>query len=122
MNTKILIATLFFLACGTVKGQVVNHPNLDSLVRAVVQLENELYEVKLNLHQSQKQLKTGILVATIGYTVTILGGQLLGSNPDLGKALLYTGGAIGITGTVILVKGFNKISLGPPRKPKYYSQ
>jgi len=45
--------------------------------------------------------------------VTILGGQLLGSNPDLGKALLYTGGAIGITGTVILVKGFNKISIGP---------
>lgn len=93
-------------------------PNLDSLVNAVVNLENEIYGVKLNLHQSQRKLKTGILVATVGYTVTIIGGQLLGTRPQLGEALLYTGGAIGIAGTVVLVKGFNKISLGPPRMPR----
>ncbi len=80
--------------------------NLDSLVKSVVKMDQELYQVQLNLHQSQKQLKKGILIATIGYSVTILGGQLLGSNPDLGKTLLYTGGAIGIGGTYTPSKRF----------------
>jgi hypothetical protein len=118
---KILMATFFsFLFFGTLQAQNYEKPSLDSLVNAVVNLEKEIYEVKLNLHQSQKQLKTGIFVATLGYTVTIIGGQLLGTRPELGEVLLYTGGAIGIAGTVVLVKGFNKISLGPPKKPKYY--
>ncbi|SNS21742.1 hypothetical protein SAMN06295967_105149 [Belliella buryatensis] len=94
--------------------------NLDSLIKQVIVLDQELYQVQLNLNQSQKQLKTGIFIATVGYSVTILGGQLLGSNPDLGKTLLYTGGAIGIGGTYTLVRGFNKISLGPPRKRVHY--
>ncbi|MFT6893682.1 MAG: hypothetical protein ACJAWX_001288, partial [Algoriphagus sp.] len=36
----------------------------------MIELEQDVYEIKLNLHQSQQQLKTGILVATIGYKVT----------------------------------------------------
>lgn len=90
---------------------------LDSLEKTVLLLEKEVYDINLNLYNSQKQLKSGILVATLGYTVTIIGGQLLGTRPELGEALLYTGGAIGIAGTVVLVRGFNKISLGPPRRP-----
>ncbi|WP_194974048.1 hypothetical protein [Aquiflexum lacus] len=118
---KVYIATFFtFWFVCNINAQSQEKINLDSLVNAVVKLEKEVYEVQLNLHQSQKQLKTGIFVATLGYTVTIIGGQLLGTRPELGEALLYTGGAIGIAGTVVLVKGFNKISLGPPRKPKYY--
>lgn len=118
---KILLTIFFsFLFLGCIKAQTYEKPNFDSLVNAVVNLEKEIYEVKLNLHQSQKHLKTGIFVATLGYTVTIIGGQLLGTRPELGEALLYTGGAIGIAGTVVLVKGFNKISLGPPKKPRYY--
>ncbi|EOZ96951.1 hypothetical protein A33Q_1869 [Indibacter alkaliphilus LW1] len=93
---------------------------LDSLEKTVLLLEKEVYNINLNLHQSQSQLKAGILVATVGYTVTIIGGQLLGTRPQLGEALLYAGGAIGIAGTVVLVRGFNKISLGPPRPPKRY--
>ncbi|MGM0945633.1 MAG: hypothetical protein ACQEW9_10645 [Bacteroidota bacterium] len=88
---------------------------IDSLKQVVLQLDQDLYQVELNLHQSQKQLKTGIFIATVGYTVTIVGGQLLGRNPDLGEALLYAGGATGIVGTVVLVNGFKKISLGKPR-------
>ncbi len=91
----------------------------DSLKRAIIQLDQDLYQVELNLHQSQKQLKTGILVATLGYTVTIIGGQLLGTEPEIGEALLYVGGATGIVGTVVLFKGFKKISLGPPVPRKY---
>ncbi len=80
----------------------------------MIQMDQDLYQVQLNLHKAQNQLQTGILVATLGYTVTIVGGQLLGTNPELGETLLYVGGATGIVGTVILFKGFKKISLGPP--------
>ncbi|GHB24783.1 hypothetical protein [Mongoliitalea lutea] len=95
--------------------------NQESMQRTIMQLQHDVYEVQLNLHQAQRQLKNGILVSTIGYSVTILGGQLLGNNPELGRGLLYAGGAIGIAGTVVLVKGFNKISLGPPTKPKSWN-
>ncbi|TFV97372.1 hypothetical protein E4S40_01580 [Algoriphagus kandeliae] len=94
--------------------------NLDSLRREIRALDQELYEVQLNLDRSKNQLKKGIFIATIGYTVTIIGGQLLGSNPDVGKTLLYVGGATGIVGTVVLVKGFNKISLKAPILPPSY--
>jgi hypothetical protein len=94
--------------------QTKDQASYDSLKRAIIQLDQELYEVQLNLHNAQNQLQTGILVATLGYTVTIIGGQLLGTNPELGETLLYVGGATGIVGTVILFKGFKKISLGPP--------
>ncbi|NVJ87039.1 MAG: hypothetical protein HWE15_12080 [Algoriphagus sp.] len=105
----------------SVYGQTTSRQaNLDSLRREIRALDQELYEVQLNLDQSKKQLKTGIFIATVGYTVTIIGGQLLGSNPDVGKTLLYVGGATGIVGTVILVKGFNKISLKSPDPPKIY--
>lgn len=99
--------------------QQVEPSRIDSLEKTVLLLEKEVYDINLNLYNSQRQLKSGILVATLGYTVTIIGGQLLGTRPELGEALLYTGGAIGIAGTVILVRGFNKISLGPPRRQNY---
>lgn len=94
--------------------QSMDQISYDSLKNAMVQLDQELYQVQLNLHKSQKQLQNGIFVATLGYTVTIIGGQLLGTKPELGETLLYVGGATGIVGTVILFKGFKKISLGPP--------
>jgi hypothetical protein len=88
--------------------------SLDSLKRAVTQLDQDLYQVQLHLHQSQSRLRQGIVVATLGYTVTIIGGQLLGTRPKVGETLLYVGGATGLVGTVILFRGFKKISLGPP--------
>lgn len=118
---KIVFASILMLTlCNYGFCQTAENINLDSLVNQVLALEEDLYQVKLNLHQSQKRLKTGIFIATVGYSVTILGGQLLGTRPQLGKTLLYTGGAIGIGGTVTLVSGFNKISLGPPRKQTRY--
>lgn len=82
--------------------------NLDSLKREILALQMDIDHVKINLNESKNTLKTGILIATIGYTVTIIGGQLLGTEPELGEALLYAGGAIGVGGTVILVRGFNQ--------------
>jgi hypothetical protein len=53
---------------------------------------------------SEKKFKRGILIATIGYSVTIAGGLMLGRKyDDAGKVLLITGGATGILGTVLLV-------------------
>ena len=88
----------------------------DTLQKSIVVLEKRVFEIENNLYKSQQQLKSGILVATLGYTVTIIGGQLLGTRPQLGETLLYVGGGIGIAGTVVLVRGFNKISLGPPKR------
>lgn len=104
---------LFCFSYGFAQGQSPVSDQ-DSLKRSILQLDRDLRQVELNLYQSQKHLKTGILVATLGYSVTILGGQLLGTQPQAGKALLYVGGATGLVGTVILFKGFKKISLGPP--------
>lgn len=119
MKKVFLLVFLFFFFFGGGYAQTAGmlHSE-DSVQRTIMQLEKDVYDIQLNLHQAQRQLKNGILVATIGYSVTILGGQLLGTNPELGRGLLYAGGAIGIAGTVVLVKGFNKISIGPPSPPK----
>lgn len=121
---KKIFTLAFFVFWGAYSGYAQSDQsvaNQEQMQRTIMQLQQDVYEVQLNLHQAQRQLKNGILVATIGYSVTILGGQLLGNNPELGRGLLYAGGAIGIAGTVVLVKGFNKISLGPPTKPKSWN-
>ncbi len=115
----VFLGFLFSLFLGF-EGIAQEYPSYDSLKRSLTRVEADLYQVQLNLHQSQQQLKSGILIATLGYTVTIIGGQLLGTKPQLGETLLYVGGATGIVGTVVLFKGFKKISLGPPLPPKSY--
>jgi len=89
--------------------------NLDSLKNAVLNLQLEVDNINASLDDSRKTLKTGIFIATLGYTVTIIGGQLLTVNQNVGEALLYTGGAIGIGGTFLLIKGFNKLGRKPRR-------
>lgn len=83
--------------------------NLDSLKREIINLRTDVQNIQLSITDTKRTLKRGIFVATLGYTITIIGGQLLGTKPELGEALLYTGGAIGIGGTFILVNGFNKM-------------
>ena len=63
--------------------------------------------VKVNLAESERKFKRGILVATVGYTVTITGGLMLGRKQDeLGKVLLVVGGATGVAGTVLMLDSF----------------
>lgn len=116
---KYILVTLFLFLASTfnlrAQQQEYSRQELDSLKRAVFHIHQDVEQLQFNLSSSKKTLKTGIFIATLGYTVTIIGGQLLGTNPELGEALLYTGGAIGIAGTIVLVKGFNKISIGPPK-------
>lgn len=110
MNRFFGVLLLFLIFCPFVSFSQRQPPaSLDSLKREIINLKLDVQNVQLSITETKRTLKRGILVATIGYTVTIIGGQLLGTRPQLGEALLYTGGAIGIGGTVILVNGFNKM-------------
>ena len=111
------ICFMFFAQISFAQSEMTKQ-QFDSLKRAIVKLDAQVEQLTYNLSNAKRTLKAGVFIATIGYTVTIIGGQLLGVNPELGEALLYTGGAIGIGGTVLLVRGFNKISLGPVRRKK----
>jgi hypothetical protein len=117
---KLIIAISFTLLLSLPSlAQEYSKQELDSIKRAIFNVQNDVEAIQFNLQTAKKSLKTGIFIATLGYTVTIIGGQLLGTRPQLGEALLYAGGAIGIGGTIVLVNGFNKISLGPPKRSKY---
>ncbi len=110
MNKNILVAIALLISFPFItKGQMKASENLDSLKREILNLQTDVQNIQLSMSKTKKTLKKGIFVATLGYTITIIGGQLLGVRPELGEALLYTGGAIGIGGTVILVNGFNKM-------------
>lgn len=81
--------------------------DLEDLKKEILQLNAQVDHIQLNLGKSQNKFRRGIAVATIGYSVTIAGGLLLGRrNDDLGKVLLVTGGGLGVTGTFMLVDSF----------------
>ncbi len=88
-----------------------------SIEEQILALQSDVSDIKLNLNLSEKKFKRGIATATIGYSVTIAGGLMLGRrNDELGKALLVAGGVTGITGTILMVDAFKY--LGRIGKPK----
>ena len=90
----------------TVSGQ-----SADSLKYRVKTLELKVQDIDLRMNDANKQFKTGVLVSTLGYTVTIAGGLMLGRERDsLGQTLLVIGGATGITGTYLLMDSFNVLA------------
>ena len=93
--------------------------NTDSLKQVILEIRADIDQINLNLATSQKKFKKGIAVATIGYAVTIAGGLMLGrKNDSLGKVLLVTGGATGVTGTVLMVDAFRYLNTGNRKKRK----
>ena len=81
-------------------------------------LDNRVTDVDLRMKSAQKQFQSGILVSTLGYSITIAGGLMLGrENDDLGQVLLVTGGITGATGTYIMVDAFSVLS-GKKRRKK----
>ncbi len=104
-----IFITLLLLDFFSVNAQQLG--NADSLKYEILKLQTEVNTIQLNLGKAHSRFKKGMLVATIGYSVTIAGGQMLGrKNDDLGKVLLYTGGAIGIGGTFMLLDSFKFLS------------
>ena len=104
---KNFFTTLFFLFAFAVLSRAQEvQSNVDSLKREILALRTDVDNIQVNLATSQNKFKVGIAVATIGYSVTIVGGLILGQNEDLGKGLLVAGGVTGITGTFLLVDSF----------------
>ncbi|MDN5212251.1 hypothetical protein QQ020_09330 [Fulvivirgaceae bacterium BMA12] len=116
--TLICLSTLSYVATAQ------HHGNADSLKNEIIKLRTDVNQIQLNLGKSHKQFKKGMILATIGYSVTIAGGLMLGrKNDDLGKALLVTGGAAGMGGTFILLDSFKFLGLAagkqaPTRKKR----
>lgn len=109
------------LTCWAVSSRSQNIVAEDSLRLQVLHLQQDMDRIKINLRLSQSKFQQGMALATIGYTVTIVGGLMLGrSNDDLGQVLLVAGGATGITGTFLLVDSFKYLgrASGLPRKRK----
>lgn len=83
----------------------------EELKTQILALESKVNEVELNLSNSQQKFKSGILVATIGYTTTIAGGLMLGrENDKTGQALLVAGGITGVIGTYKMVDAFSYLT------------
>jgi hypothetical protein len=81
--------------------------DVEDLKKQVLSLQQDVDNIQLNLVASHKKFKRGILVATIGYSLTITGGLLLGrENDKTGQILLIAGGATGAVGTVLLIDSF----------------
>ncbi len=115
MIRPILFFTLWMM---TVVGYSQQAPTtVEDLKAQVLQMQQDVDNIQLNLVTSEKKFKRGILVATIGYTVTITGGLLLGrSNDQLGQVLLVAGGATGAVGTVLLVDSFKYLGRAGRKK------
>ncbi|MGB3851080.1 MAG: hypothetical protein WA958_14010 [Tunicatimonas sp.] len=80
-------------------------PGADSLRAEILRLRTDLDATRDNLRISHKKFRTGILVSGIGYSITILGGVLLGSQQysDWGQPLVVAGGVIGFSGALLLL-------------------
>ena len=103
------IVCLLVLAAQQSYAQSISKTDADSLKSAIFNVNTRVNDIQLNLEKGSKTVKMGILVSAIGYSVTIIGGQLLGGpNNDTGEILLYAGGAIGLGGTVMMFKGFDR--------------
>lgn len=105
-----LLSAIVFISYG----QQGDSLRIEDLKQDILKLQADVDNIQINLNHSRKRFKRGILVATIGYTVTITGGLMLGrKNDELGKVLLISGGVVGGVGTVLLIDSFK--FLGRPR-------
>lgn len=90
---------------------------VEDLKKEILSLKSQQEVTLQYLDKYRKRFNFGLIMATIGYTTVVAGGQLLGgSNDDLGRGMLYVGGALGIAGTVVLIDAgkFMKRATNPP--------
>ena len=103
----IILALIVSVDCAAQSTQ-----SIDSLKSEILKMKEDISVIQVNLAKSEKKFKRGILVATIGYSVTITGGLMLGRKQDeLGKVLLVAGGATGVVGTVLMVDSFKYLGI-----------
>ena len=115
--TMIRVLLLFFIASPLLTFAQQDTLDIEQLKREVLLLQYEVQQIQINLAESEKKFKRGIVVATIGYSVTIAGGLMLGRKyDDLGKVLLVSGGITGITGTFMMADAFKYLGRTGRRK------
>jgi hypothetical protein len=91
--------------------------DVEQLKAQVLSLRQDVSRIELNLTTSEKKFKRGILVATIGYSLVITGGLMLGrQNDQLGQGLLVAGGVTGALGTVLMVDSFKYLGRAGRKK------
>ncbi|MEM9857260.1 MAG: hypothetical protein AAF843_07880 [Bacteroidota bacterium] len=104
---KIFTLLLLFIAGSTLGIKAQAQGNLDSLKLEILSIKADVDNINLNLEKSKSKFQKGIFVATLGYSITIAGGLMLGrDNDELGQVLLVTGGVTGGIGTYMLVDAF----------------
>lgn len=103
MKKFLFLIVLFVGTIHTTRAQ----GDLDSLKAEILSIRADVDHINLNLKKSRTKFQKGIFIATLGYTVTIAGGLMLGrENDELGQVLLVTGGVTGGIGTYMLVDAF----------------
>jgi hypothetical protein len=104
---RCLLITLIAISAHAVQAQnkPSTRPGADSLRAEILRLRTDLDATRDNLRISHKKFRSGILVSGIGYSITILGGVLLGSQEysDWGQPLVVAGGVIGFSGALLLL-------------------
>ena len=111
MMYKLLFTLTLLISClHQSQAQQASAYPLDSLKKELMAIDTRVNQIELKLDKTQRSFKRGIFLATMGYTITIAGGLMLGrENDSLGQFLLYTGGVLGATGTVMLVNSFQHL-------------
>lgn len=116
MIKSYVIISLLIISFATQAQTTLQLPS-DSLKTDLLLLRKDVDNIKINLGRSENRFKTGIFVSTLGYSIVITGGLMLGrKNDELGKALLITGGATGVTGTILLVDAFRFLGIASGKK------
>lgn len=106
-----------FIYCGA--SAQTAQPTPEDIRAQVLALQTDVESIHLNLEKSKARFQRGILVATLGYTVTIAGGLMLGrENDKLGQGLLIAGGVTGVVGTYMLVDAFKWLGRTRPKPNK----
>ena len=104
---RIVLVAITLLCCSQIALAQELPEDINALKQEIQELNDNVNHVQVNLGLSKKRFQRGILVATLGYSITIAGGLMLGRERDeLGQSLLVLGGATGITGTYLLVDSF----------------
>jgi hypothetical protein len=116
---KYILISLMALISIVAVSQQTPPADLEDLRKQILALNQNVDNIQLNLSTSEKKFKRGILVATLGYTLTITGGMMLGrENDKLGQGLLIAGGATGAVGTVLMLDSFKYLGRAGRRNNK----
>ena len=112
------IGIFLFLMSQAFFGQAQEKGDINELKQEILSIRADVENITLNLEKSKSKFQKGIFVATLGYTITIAGGLMLGrENDELGQGLLIAGGVTGGIGTYMLVDAFKYLGR-VRRKPK----